>query len=87
MGGAFIRRGDADSRVPIWLGAVQSSGASGYLPSAAHRGPGIFGDEYQPKTLWDEYCHEAQFGPHNPLVSAWNDTLRPFLERLGVRLA
>jgi integrase len=24
---------------------------------------GIYGDDYGHKTLWDEYCHEVQFGP------------------------
>jgi hypothetical protein len=41
---------------------------------------GIYGDEYRHKTLWDEFCHEVQEGPHDQLDSAWHMTLRPFLE-------
>lgn len=36
---------------------------------------GIYGDDYVYKSLWDEYCHEVQEGPHDLLVCAWDLTL------------
>lgn len=36
---------------------------------------GIFGDEYRHRTLWDEYCHEVQNGPHELLEAAWEATV------------
>lgn len=41
---------------------------------------GIYGDDYAYKTLWDEYCHEIQFGPTSLLEFAWEQTLTPFLD-------
>ena len=42
---------------------------------------GIYGDDYQHKTLWDEFRHEVQYGPHDDqIVDAWAMTIRPFLE-------
>lgn len=32
--------------------------------------PGTFGDDYKHRTLWDEYCHDLQEGPHNDLLEA-----------------
>jgi hypothetical protein len=44
---------------------------------------GIFGDDHQHKTLWDEFCHEAQWGPSDDQIdSAWGMTIRPFLKPL-----
>jgi hypothetical protein len=36
---------------------------------------GIYGDDYQHKTMWDEYCHEIQNGPYDLLESPWNTTI------------
>ena len=36
---------------------------------------GIFGDDYRHRTLWDEYCHEVQNGPHDLLEDAWEITV------------
>ena len=41
---------------------------------------GIYGDAYTYKTLWDEWCHEAQEGPHDLLEEAWNHTLSTYLK-------
>ena len=41
---------------------------------------GIYGNGLGYKTLWDEWCHEVQEGPHGLLESAWNHTLLPILE-------
>lgn len=42
---------------------------------------GIYGDDYQHKTLWDEFCHEVQWRPDDDQIeSAWGVTIRPFLE-------
>jgi hypothetical protein len=43
---------------------------------------GIFGDSYIYKTLWDEYCHEVQEGPHDPLERAWDLTIPPFIDEV-----
>ena len=33
------------------------------------------------KTLWDEFCHEVQWGPGDDQIdSAWGMTIRPLLE-------
>jgi hypothetical protein len=41
---------------------------------------GIYGDDYQHKTLWDEYCHEVQQGPHQLLESIWEATVNPIFD-------
>src|SRR5262245_12814589 len=46
---------------------------------------GIFGDEYVYKTLWNEYCHEVQEGPHEPLESAWDLTITAVLDDIVER--
>jgi hypothetical protein len=38
---------------------------------------GIYGDEYGYRTLWDEYCHEIQLGPHTQLEWAWDSVIDP----------
>lgn len=40
---------------------------------------GIYGDDYQHKTLWDEYCHMIQGGFSELLDDAWEATVIPFL--------
>jgi hypothetical protein len=40
---------------------------------------GIYGGDYRYKTLWDEYCHEVQTGPHDLLEPAWEHTLNSIL--------
>ncbi len=46
----------------------------------------IFGDDYIYKTLWDEYCHEVQQGPHDMLEYAWGLTIPPFLDDVIERI-
>ena len=41
---------------------------------------GIYGDGLGYRTLWDEWCHAAQEGPHDLLESAWDHTLSPILK-------
>ncbi len=41
---------------------------------------GIFGCDYAYKSLWDEYCHEVQNGPHEILGYAWDQILDPIIE-------
>jgi len=36
---------------------------------------GIYGDDYCHKTLWDEYCHEVQYGPHLVVEDAMEMTV------------
>jgi hypothetical protein len=44
---------------------------------------GVYGDEFKHKTLWDEYCHEQDNGPSEPLiVMAWGETLSPYFEEV-----
>ncbi|KZZ06894.1 hypothetical protein [Erythrobacter sp. HI0077] len=40
---------------------------------------GIFGDDYRFKTVWDEYCREAQEGPHTMLEAAFDQTVAPMI--------
>ena len=40
---------------------------------------GILGDDYRFKTVWDEYCHEAQEGPHPMLEAAFDQTVDPMI--------
>jgi len=40
----------------------------------------IFGDDYKHRTLWDEYCHEIQEGPHGPIENAFGETVDPILQ-------
>jgi hypothetical protein len=40
---------------------------------------GIFGDDFAYRTVWDEYCHECQFGPHDMLDLAWDATVNPLI--------
>lgn len=47
---------------------------------------GIFGDVYAYKSLWDEYCHEMQQGPHEILHHAWDQTLDPIIDELIDRI-
>ncbi len=51
-----------------------------------HDASGIYGDDageeydFPIKTLWDEYCYEQAQGPTDGLESAWEQTVRPFIE-------
>ena len=47
---------------------------------------GIFGDDYLYKSLWDEYCHEVQEGPHDHLEWAFEQTLDPLLDGIVEKL-
>lgn len=47
---------------------------------------GIFGDDYIYKTLWDEYCHEVQEGPHDLLEYAWDQTLETVMDDVVERV-
>jgi hypothetical protein len=38
---------------------------------------GVYGDDYRHRTLWDEYCHEVQEGPHEFLEDSWDATVDP----------
>lgn len=40
---------------------------------------GIF-EELGYRTVWDEYCHEVQHGPHDLLENAWSSLLVPFCQ-------
>jgi hypothetical protein len=47
---------------------------------------GIFGEDYIYKTLWDEFCHEAQDGPHDLLAGAWKHTMDAVVNEVIERL-
>lgn len=42
------------------------------------RATGIF-DERQYNSVWDEYCHEVQHGPHEELEWAWDTLVDPIV--------
>lgn len=48
---------------------------------------GIFGDDYNHRTLWDEYCHEFQEGPHGPLRYAFDATIAPIAQAIVESIA
>jgi hypothetical protein len=41
---------------------------------------GIYGDNYEYNSLWDEFCHEMQNGPHEWPEGAWKATIDPFIQ-------
>jgi hypothetical protein len=43
---------------------------------------GIFGDDSKHRTLWDEYCHEIQEGPHGPLKCAFDTAVVPIVQAI-----
>lgn len=44
---------------------------------------GIYRGEFKHKTLWEEYRHEQDNGPSEPLVvMGWNETLRPYFDEV-----
>jgi len=44
---------------------------------------GIYRDEFKHKTLWEEYRHEQDNGPSEPLVvMGWNETLKPYFDEV-----
>jgi hypothetical protein len=43
---------------------------------------GIYGGDYRFKSLWAEYRHEVQEGPHEQLEDAWNDVLAKTLNEI-----
>ena len=46
----------------------------------------VYGGDYKFKSLWDEYCHEVQNGPYDPLENAWDDVISRILDELVVSL-
>lgn len=45
---------------------------------------GLYGDAYNYKTLWDEYCHEVQEGPHDiALVDGWRTVSDSWAQQLA----
>jgi hypothetical protein len=47
----------------------------------------IFGDDYKHRTLWDEYCHDVQEGPHGPLEYAFDATVGPIVQAIVESIA
>ncbi|MEQ8399242.1 hypothetical protein [Thalassobaculum sp.] len=47
---------------------------------------GVFGDDLRAKSVWDEYCYEAQHGPTDALTSAWDQVLTPTIASVVARL-
>lgn len=48
---------------------------------------GIFGDDLWAKSVWDEYCYEAQHGPTDARADAWRDVLAPTIATVVDRLS
>jgi hypothetical protein len=40
---------------------------------------GIYGDDLDHKTLWDEFCYETHNGPTDDLRRAWHQVIDPHL--------
>ncbi|NJM49704.1 MAG: hypothetical protein HC843_01410 [Sphingomonadales bacterium] len=47
---------------------------------------GIYGDDYGLRSLWDEFCFEAQEGPVSELEYAWDHTLDGFVQAIVERI-
>ena len=47
---------------------------------------GIFGDDFNHKTGWDEYCYEVQQGPHTLLEQAWDHQIGTLLTGVTLNL-
>lgn len=41
---------------------------------------GIFGDDFHYRSIWDEWCHEVQEGPHELLEHAMDDAILPLIK-------
>ena len=48
---------------------------------------GIFGDGYIYKSVWDEFCHEVQEGPHTMLEDAWDSLVESHIADAVKRVA
>lgn len=48
---------------------------------------GHYGDDLGYRTMWDEYCHEVQWGPTEGLGDAWDDLLNPLASDIADSLA
>lgn len=40
---------------------------------------GIFGDDFRYRSIWDEWCHEVQEGPHELLEQAIEDAIQSLI--------
>ena len=76
----------SDPDLDLWRAAWRYAGerAEAMARQVVHRlqrtpASGIFGDDFRYRTLWDEYCHERQQGPHPGLEYAWNATIGPYV--------
>ncbi|MBD9448906.1 hypothetical protein [Rhizobium sp. RHZ01] len=47
---------------------------------------GVFGGDYEHKSLWDELCHDAQSGPHFDDDEPWDSILDALLQKEVERL-
>ncbi|WP_104664741.1 hypothetical protein [Ensifer adhaerens] len=70
------------------LAAEYNQRAAQRIIHALQRRPssGIFGDDYNHKSLWDEFCHDAQNGPHFDDGDPWDSILDAFLLKEVERL-
>lgn len=50
------------------------------------RASGVYGDDHDLRTLWDEFCFELENGPTSLLEEAWGDLLFPILVEVVDRL-
>ncbi|MBB3133873.1 hypothetical protein FHS26_001586 [Rhizobium pisi] len=79
---------DAVQSALFRLAAEYNQRAAGRIIHALQRrhASGVFGDDYEHKSLWDELCHDAQSGPHfdddEPLDSILDALLQKEVERL-----
>ena len=56
-----------------------------------HRPSFVYGEDFRPRHLWNEYCYEVQEGPTPQLEWSWENTIQPYvthrIEQLPSELA
>ncbi|QRM42818.1 hypothetical protein [Rhizobium sp. BG4] len=72
----------------VRLAAEYNQRAAGRIVHALQRqhASGVFGGDYDHKSLWDELCHDAQNGPHFEDDEPWDSILAPLLQKEVERL-
>ncbi|MBV7522631.1 hypothetical protein [Ensifer sp. ENS12] len=70
------------------LAAEYNQRAAGRLIHALQRrhASGVYGGDYEHKSIWDELCHDAQSGPHFHDHDPWDSILEALLQKEVERL-
>ncbi|NOV21235.1 hypothetical protein E5S70_35495 [Ensifer adhaerens] len=72
----------------VRLATEYNQRAAGRIIHALQRrhASGVFGGDYEHKSLWDELCHDAQSGPHFDDQEPWDSILDALLQKEVERL-